>query len=164
MCDGVVSLGTDFVYIPKSHGTQSNMSALLNNNIQISLFDTHDKDCVQQVFRIVCRYYLPPCGTITQTIPPSSVCQEECAHVQSSCATTWQLAEFGFKPNPFIYCDDTSQFLSPLPNCCTGAGIKVLVAASPTPYEGLFSRYSQFTAGQTQNNIPFQYRIVRVLA
>ena len=122
VCDGVMKLGTDFVYIPKSYGTQNNISALLNTNI--SLFDTHDKDCTEQVFRIMCRYYLPPCGIITQTLPPSSVCPKECSQVQSSCAATWQLAEEIFKEDTFINCNDTSELLFPLPNCCTGAGIR----------------------------------------
>ena len=56
-------------------------------------------------------------------LPPSSICQEECAQVQSQCQETWQIAIVVLTPYSFISCDDTSQLLFPLPNCCTGAGI-----------------------------------------
>ena len=73
----------------------------------------------------MCRYYLPPCGNfeLTHTLPPSSICQEECSQVQSECHETWQTAAVLLTPYPFINCDDTSRLLFPLPNCCTGAGI-----------------------------------------
>jgi c-mer proto-oncogene tyrosine kinase/anaplastic lymphoma kinase/receptor tyrosine kinase len=125
VCDGLVRHALDHIYIPASYGTQSNISTILNSKIQMSheLFATHDKDCVDQVFRVMCRYYLPPCGNFTHPLPPSSICQEECAQVQSKCQETWQTARVLLTPYPFINCDDTSELLFPLPNCCTGAGI-----------------------------------------
>ena len=121
----------DHIYIARSHGTQSNISTILNSKIQISneLFATHDKDCVKQVFRVMCHYYLPPCGNFTHPLPPTSICQGECSQVQSKCQETWQTAKALITPYPFINCDDTSQLLFPVPNCCTGAGISVV----PTP-------------------------------
>ena len=146
----------DHVYITKSHGTQSNISTILNSKIQRSheAFATHDKDCVDQVFRVMCRYYLSPCGNFTHPLPPSSICQEECSQVQSQCQETWQTAKTLLSPYPFINCDDTSELLFPLPNCCTGAGImttigeqtsrsvvptSTLILDPPTPTKGNFS-------------------------
>ena len=124
VCDGVLTFGLDLIYIPKSYGTQSNISTILNIKTQRlhELSATHGKDCVDQVFRATCRYYLPPCGNFTHSLPPSSICQEECSQVQSKCQETWQTARALLTPYPFINCDDTSQLLFPLPNCCTGAG------------------------------------------
>ena len=125
----------DNIYIPASYGTQSNISTILNSKIQMSheLFATHDKDCVDQVFRVVCRYYLPPCGNFTHPLPPTSICQEECAQVQSNCTETWQTTRVLLTPYPFINCDDTSELLFPLPNCCTGAGILRAIGGGANP-------------------------------
>ena len=81
-CNDVINIGIDSVYITKSLGTQNDISKILNVNLQNSLFVNHDKDCVNQVFRIICHYFLPPCGTVTNSLPPSSVCQEECSQVR----------------------------------------------------------------------------------
>ena len=124
-CNDVINVGVDSVYIIKSLGTQNDISTILNDNLQNSLFVNHDKDCVDQVFRIICHYFLPPCGTVTNSLPPSSVCQEECSQVQSSCQETWNLAKSTFGSDPFIDCEDTADLLSPIPNCCTGAGIEM---------------------------------------
>ena len=153
VCEGVVRPAYDHIYIPASYGNQSNISTTLNNKIRRSheVFATHDKDCVDQVFRVLCHYYLPPCGNFTHPLPPSSICQEECAQVQSKCPETWQTAGL-LASYPFINCDYTSQWLFPLPNCCTGAGI------SP----GMFNKYSCF---HTQNYklILFQIFFLAVL-
>ena len=128
VCNGVLRVGLDTVYISnRLRGNQSSISANLNNLILAmeDIITTHDKECVEQVYRVICHYYLPPCGNITYTQSPSSLCQEECVHVEESCQATWRIAELVFTGSPFIDCEDTSQLLSPLPNCCTGAGIKL---------------------------------------
>ena len=125
VCNDIVSVGIDFVYIVKSLGTQDDISTLLNDKLQSSLFVNHDKDCVDQVFRVLCRYFLPPCGTVSKRLQPSSICQKECFHVQSSCQETWDLVKFIFASDQFIICEDTSDLLSPIPHCCTGAGIQI---------------------------------------
>jgi hypothetical protein len=58
--------------------------------------------------------------------------------------------------DPFLTCDDTSQLLFPLPNCCTGAGIKlppgtvvsVLQPVSSTPISKI-----RDTARQTKSAV-----------
>ena len=137
VCNSALRVGLDNVYISnRLRGNQSSISANLNNLILAmeDIITTHDKECVEQVYRVICHYYLPPCGNITYTQSPSSLCQEECVHVEESCQATWQAAELVFTDPPFIDCEDTSQLLSPLPNCCTGAGIElsnIIIATSP---------------------------------
>ena len=132
-CADVVRLGVDFVYISNSHGSQNEITALLNDKIKYieTLFAVHDDECVKMVFRVLCRYYLPPCGNITHPLPPSSLCEEECVYVQSKCEATWKIASLAFSTDTdqFIDCTDT---LFPLPNCCTGAGIKLPDAVTET--------------------------------
>lgn len=119
-------LGVDYVYVSnRLGGTQNSISTVLNEIIEsVDLIATHDKDCVDQVYRLICHYYLPTCGNFTHFIPPSSLCQEECNYVKDNCEATWRAADITFTDLPFIDCDDTAQLLSPLPNCCTGAGIE----------------------------------------
>ena len=126
VCNDIVSVGIDFVYITKSLGTQDDISTLLNDKLQSSLFIKHDKDCVDQVFRIICHYFLPPCGTVSKRLQPSSICKEECSYVQSSCQETWDLVKHTFGSDHFINCEDTSDLLSPIPHCCTGTGIQII--------------------------------------
>ena len=123
-CSGVIDVGIDFVYIIKTLGTQSDISTLLNEKLHSALFVQHVKDCVDEVFAIICNYFLPPCGTVSKRLQPTSVCQKECLHVQSSCQETWDLVKSILGPNPFINCEDTSDLLTPIPHCCTAAGIQ----------------------------------------
>ena len=128
VCNGALRVGLDNVYISnRLDGNQSSISTNMNSKIQNmeAIITRHSKECVEQVYRVICYYYLPPCGNITYTQSPSSLCQEECVHVEESCQATWQAAELVFTDPPFIDCEDTSQLLSPLPNCCTGAGIEL---------------------------------------
>ena len=79
---------------------------------------------MELVSRVICHYYLPLCGDIhKKPLPPTSLCQEECLHVQSKCGPTWKAIELAFGHDKFIECNDTSRLLFPVPNCCTGAGI-----------------------------------------
>ena len=67
MCAGVLKLGIDFVYSSNKLGTQSAISNAMNDNSQSfqDIVDMHDTECVEQVLRFVCLYYLPPCGNAT---------------------------------------------------------------------------------------------------
>ena len=142
VCDGALRVGLDNVYMSnRLDGNQSSISKNMNSKIQNmeAIITRHSKECVEQVYRVICYYYLPPCGNITYTQSPSSLCQEECVHVEESCQATWQAAKLVFTDPPFVDCEDTSQLLSPLPNCCTGAGIElpnIIIATSPDSRAG----------------------------
>ena len=124
VCQDVVRPLIDRIYITKSYG---DFSSILNNEFKtcFDFFASDDKDCIKQVFRVMCHYYFPPCGSFSHSLPPSSICQEECSQVQSECHDTWQMAAAVLYPIPFIDCNDTSRLIFPLPNCCTGAGIMI---------------------------------------
>ena len=128
-CSGVLSLGSDYVFISNSLGTQTNIGTALDE-IALPLVASEDEECLQQMFKVICHYYLPPCGNITHhPLLPSSLCQEECFRVQSTCPALWQAAAAATAGLADFYssidCSITSQLLFPLPNCCTGAGIKL---------------------------------------
>ena len=125
ICDGFLSAGIDSVYAKSSIGTQQTIAELLNEKEKLleAVIFTHDEECVKQVYRVFCHYYLPPCGNITHPAPPSSICQEECQMVQNKCQRTWDLAVHFIDIEPLINCSDTSKLLLPLPHCCTTFGI-----------------------------------------
>ena len=63
-CSGVLSLGSDYVFISNSLGTQTNIGTALDE-IALPLLASEDEECLQQMFKVICHYYLPPCGNIT---------------------------------------------------------------------------------------------------
>ena len=133
MCEGILRLGTDYVYVSNTLGTQSSIAQLLNRNIETAkdIIATHDVDCLELVSRLICSYYLPLCGNATHLQSPSSICKEECSHVQETCSATWQAVMLAFDDlDPFLDCEDTSRIIFPLPSCCNGAGI--VLQQSPT--------------------------------
>lgn len=128
VCASVLKLGIDFVYSSNRLGTQSAISNAMNDNSQSfqDIVGMHDTECVQQVLRLVCLYYLPPCGNATHVSSPSSICQEECSVIQQTCSATWQAATLAYNSlAPFLNCNKTFEVLFPLPNCCTAAGIQL---------------------------------------
>ena len=121
VCDGIVRPDVDYVYASFRLGDQSTIAQLLNENVNNITTPTHTEYCMKEVFRVLCYFYLPPCGDSTHQAPPSSICQEECYMVQKECNTTWNTV---FKNlDPIIECSDTSMLLFPVPHCCTDAGL-----------------------------------------
>ena len=121
VCNNVLRFGIDYIYISHVHGSQTAITTLLHNKVL--------------VFRVICHYYLPQCGNFTHNpLLPSSLCQEVCAHVQTVCKETWEAAALAFVNDSFIDCNDTSKLLFPLPNCCTGAGIRLKVVDSSNAF------------------------------
>ena len=125
-CSDALRFGIDYVFISNSLGTQTNIGTALDE-IALPLLASEDEECLQKMYKVICHYYLPPCGNITHhPFLPSSLCQEECSYVQSTCPTLWQAATVALSDfSSFINCSSTSQLLFPLPNCCTSAGVKL---------------------------------------
>ena len=123
MCDGALRLGVDFVFARSKLGNQSTIAQLLTKNME-EVVGEQDKGCVDQVFRVLCQYYLPRCGNATLLATPSSICREECGMVQEDCSETWDVVMTGFEAvDHVIECNATSKLLFPAKHCCTGAGL-----------------------------------------
>ena len=129
VCANVLKQEVDYVYAKSSLGNQSTIADSLNKILKSVEIVTlgHDEDCLQQVHRVFCHYYLPPCGNITHPAPPSSICQEECQMVQDKCKDTWNAALVVLDIEPVIDCSDTSKLLFPVPHCCTRAGLGEII-------------------------------------
>ena len=178
VCASFMKRGRDFVYISKGPHSQKSITNLLNKNIHKAknLLDRFGKECAELLYRILCHYYLPPCGTIIQTFSPPSLCQKDCARVQSMCEGTWIAAELAFGSDSFINCSDTARSLHPLvPVCCTGINIEFheLEFTSTVPAtltsEKIFSTATSLTfltesSAPTQNAASINTPIVGILS
>ena len=137
MCDGVFTEDMDKVFIAAIHGSQKNVSNFLEQNVLTAIIlDNGGIMCRDKIYRIICKYYLSPCGTVSAQLSPSSICPEDCSAVQMECPAAWEAAQLGLKDYNYISCDDTSAFLFPLPNCCTGIGLQDMM-----PDEGIHLQF-----------------------
>ena len=98
------------------------------------LFALFRDECQDLALRILCHYFLPPCGNSTTFKPPTSVCMETCNYMQETCPNEWNLVLAYFEEvdisarnhgATFINCSDTGQYLNPLPHCCSNLGIAI---------------------------------------
>ena len=131
-CNSVFRAGVDHVYIPytRTSGNQQSLSSYIDDaNIFVSVLS---EQCREIGIKLLCTFYLIPCGNSSVFQPPVSVCSEQCFHVRNNpCASVWELIVTHFRNNPelvalglaFIECNDTGLILEPLPYCCTDAGI-----------------------------------------
>ena len=126
VCDyNMLNSGIDYVYASFKLGSQTTISHLLSEAVEEveQLIDNRDQDqCIKQVFRVLCHFYLPPCGNSTHPVPPSSICQEECQIVQEICKKTWRFFDVVLGDKS-IDCSDTSRLLFPVSHCCSDAGL-----------------------------------------
>ena len=80
--------------------------------------------CYDAARRIICHFYLPPCGNSTIFELPTSVCKETCYAVQDMCGEEWENVVSMFEQRAtFIECEDTGKHLNPLLYNCSDLGI-----------------------------------------
>ena len=99
------------------------LSAL--SNAEKVVEEDHDKECNNKINRIICHYFLPPCGNSTHFEPPTSVCSGVCEQVSKDCSYQWRifrnkLINENFDP---MTCDDTGKIIHPLPYSCSNIGV-----------------------------------------
>ena len=125
MCNEEITPFTNYVFILNTYGSQQDIEHFLQSAIPHSAIAEADDYCRKQIRRILCNYYLIPCGNVTSKHPPSSICAEECSLVQETCSSLWEAVRLPLDALlPFINCSDASSSLIPLSNCCTGVGIE----------------------------------------
>ena len=131
MCNSIFQVDVDYVFVLKQHVSQKLVSEILNNSIPTSLkpnFHSGLSFCLEGIFRILCNYYLSPCGNATFQIYPSSVCPDECSFIENECPEEWNTLELELRleDKDFIKCDDTNALLFPLRSCCRDVGLREL--------------------------------------
>ena len=131
-CDDFYKSGVDYVYIPYQR-IGGSFSKFMANVVKFGpqLLSSLES-CYETARRVICHFYLPPCGNSTHFQPPTSVCSDTCKQLRDLCPTEWDSVVQTFEQNRiilevdgllFIDCEDTGQYLSPLPHCCSKAGV-----------------------------------------
>ena len=90
-------------------------------------------ECQAPAEKLLCQYYLPPCGNSTTFETPKSVCKDTCNYLRENCPNEWNVVEPFFEQSElsmvhgttFINCSDTGEYLNPLPHCCSDLGIDI---------------------------------------
>ena len=117
-CNEVFRTGIDYVYISTSLGTQQNVSMLLQSEYLASTFHADSMFCYDTILKVICKYYLSPCGTESLQVFPHSICADECSNIERDCPKVWKSANSLLEH--FITCNYTSDLIFPLPSCCEG--------------------------------------------
>ena len=123
ICASVYSEMLGYVY----HKTGFDQSGLLDQLSQALSILQGNQECIAMIKSIVCHYFLPPCGVNGTVYLPRGVCSEECSNVRDSCSDEWMSISkvLGLSTLGVINCTATQSYLSPLPACCTSAGVSL---------------------------------------
>ena len=135
---------TDYVYTPNKM-TQSQIAATLSRIPTTNISAT--AECRDNVLRIICRKFFVLCGRNGTIYLPTSICQEECSYVRDTCQTFWNQAFEAIESElERVNCETPGSALSPLPTCCTGAGVSM-----PTTSEFTDFKYTQYIQSLTSS-------------
>ena len=116
-CDRVYESGTDYVYIIESIQT-------LNVIWEIEEELQEDSYCIDSLLRMICHYYLPPCGNSTDFEPPTSVCSDACYLLSKMCPTHWGYFESELrKENIPLNCSYV-EYVYSLYDSCSDLGVR----------------------------------------
>ena len=104
--------------------SQSQIAANLSRIPTTNIWDT--AECRDNVLRIICHNFFAPCGRNGTIYPPTSICREECSYVRDTCQIFWEQAFQAIESElERVNCESPGSALSPLPTCCTGAGVSI---------------------------------------
>ena len=138
-CDAIYTPGVDYIYVSyqRTGGSLDTYLDILEQvaGLVIALFRD---ECRDLAIRIVCHYFLPPCGNSTTFKPPTSVCMETCNYLRETCPNAWNAALAYIERNEdearaygaTFNCSDTGEYLNPLPHCCSNLGIDICMSWS----------------------------------
>ena len=124
LCEGVYQKGKDYVYISKQK-TADYYAKLLNviGETEHLLRKTFvENECTDPFLRMICHYYLPPCGNSTHFEPPTSVCEYACELQSEKCH--FFLDNFQHRlTGDQLNC--STSILDPLPHSCSNLGYDI---------------------------------------
>jgi len=139
-CDALYTPGVDYIYVSYQR-TGGNLDRFLDYiedaaNFVLNVFQA---ECYNPALRVLCHYYLPPCGNSTTFEPPTSVCTEVCSDLKEMCRDGWEFVVSTLEEGDlrlkahgatFINCSNTGEYLDPLPHCCSDVGIGMRMSFS----------------------------------
>ena len=114
---------SDYVFTRFKH--QSYILDELDSRVYDMLSENSDGECGDLMARLLCHYFVAPCGANRELHLPLSVCPDECNYVQSACPIQWSTVNNILTNAQLstIKCAAGS-LLQGLAPCCIDAGIK----------------------------------------
>ena len=122
LCEGVYQKGKDYVYISKQK-TVEYYTNILNAIGEMENFlkeNFVEDECTNTTLRMICHYYLPPCGNSTYFEHPTSVCEAACEQQSEKCQS---LLDY-FKQRAKFNC--STSILDPLPHSCSNLRFDII--------------------------------------
>lgn len=139
-CDALYTPGVDHIFVSYRR-TGGNIDRYLDR-IEVTaglVLAVFRDECQDAAVRVLCQFFLPPCGNSTIFEPPTSVCMEACNYLRDTCPTEWDQVIAIFEENDseirpyganFINCRNTGEYLNPLPHCCSDVGVDICMSSS----------------------------------
>ena len=133
-CDALYTPGVDHVYISnrrRGGNFDQYLSYVEDSGLVLNVIPER---CIDPALRVLCHFFLPPCGNSTFFEPPTSVCMEACNYLAEICPFEWEqvvayfeVNDYWLRPNglTFINCSNTGEYLDPLPHCCSDVGVNI---------------------------------------
>ena len=124
-CDKVYEEGIDYVFIQsnKTFNYYELWSSI--SKAEDIIEEDSNKQCNKKINRMICHYYIPPCGNSTLFVPPTSVCSDACEQLKQTCSYQWRVFQNTVNKQWFdpLTCNDTGKILDPLPYSCSNIGV-----------------------------------------
>ena len=127
LCEGVYQKGRDYVYISKQM-TSVDYSKILNvigDREQFFKENNSTHICTNPLLRMICHYYLPPCGNSTHFEPPTSVCEDACELLSEICPSLLGNFQDRLMSATGDQLECSTSILEPLPHSCSNLGFHV---------------------------------------
>ena len=125
LCEGVYQKGKDYVYISKQE-TADYYAKVLNVIGETEHFlrkNFVDDECTNPLLRMICHYYLPPCGNSTHFEPPTSVCEAACELQSEKCQSFLDNFQQTLERFTGDQLKCSTSILDPLPHSCSNLGL-----------------------------------------
>ena len=127
LCDGVYQKGRDYVYISKQK-TAVDYSNILKVIGDVDFFFEEEfstDECTNPLLRMICHYYLPPCGNSTHFEPPTSVCEDACELQSEKCQYLLAIFQDRLMRATGDQLNCSTSILDQLPHSCCNLGFHV---------------------------------------
>ena len=120
--NNVYKSGTDYVYIKNSNESFQPLNVI--GQIEAELHENSLNHCLNSTIRVICHFYLPPCGNSTHFEPPTSVCSDACLLQSEMCPTHWRAFESELRRiNNTLSCSNVENAVGPFPHSCSNVGV-----------------------------------------
>lgn len=131
-CNTLYAAGVDYVYINFQRMSVSFDEYLTQVEMLWQSTTMMPGRCLEFTRQAVCHFYVPSCGNSTLFEPPSSLCMETCNSLADTCPFEWEQMVNYFETNhtilspiALIDCNNTGEFLNPVPHCCVDLGVNM---------------------------------------